>query len=173
MALKRGAVELAPLEEIEIVPAQAGGRATERYRLSRGELRVAAGECESERVLLMDELGKTRRVKVCRSGGAGSLAALEIVPARPGAFPLHGDAHVEAGPPRELTAMRLVGAVGTGRPQWEMVRLEGEVLEEEIRLTEPIDRSALGSPLLLDGTPLGVVLHENGGLRIGRAGKAR
>ncbi|MEZ5364909.1 MAG: hypothetical protein R2748_21905 [Bryobacterales bacterium] len=66
-------------------------------------------------------------------------------------------------PVQELTLLRLIRQPPAQGRWWEVVRVRAEILGDEIRLLEPVDSSALGSPLLLGGALAGVVLDEYGG----------
>lgn len=173
LALQRGEAQLSPHRELEaLLPTGSSGE-RKRYRLSRAELEVQADPCETERVLVADEQGKTRRVTVCRAGGQASLAVLRIVPE--GASTLAPWRRIRPAPGETLhmTVVRLVPGRGGGQAHWELLRLQGRVEGDEIRLAEPVDPAALGSPLLLDGIPIGVVQHERGGLLLAEWGRPR
>jgi hypothetical protein len=88
---------------------------------------------------------------------------LEIVNPTAEAFQPWTPALPEEGRPLEVAVLRLVGEPGRSGRWWEIVRMEGERREGAIRLAEPIDAAALGSPMLLEGIPAGLVQHEYGG----------
>lgn len=161
-ALDRGEIELAGEREVEAMLPGGGGGRGQTLRFSAGDFTFRVGKCDTERVLLLDAEGRARRVKVCSGSGEQALASLELAkPLDP--FEPSAARTPEAGMPLELAVLRLIRAPGGAERWWEIVRLSGERVGGEIRLARPIDRSALGSPLLLDGVPVGILLTEHGG----------
>ncbi len=162
-ALDRGALRLLPGSEIEVVLPATADQPEQSFRASRSELGVVSGQCRQERVLLFDANGSARKVKVCRGDGPEGLARLEIQatvnrPYLPWRF-----ARIDPGQTVELAVLRLLNEPDFGGRWWEIVNLPAQQQGGAIRLLEPLDRSAAGSPLLLDGALLGVVQDENGG----------
>ena len=163
-ALERGAIEAVVRHEVEVLAPPAGEAPRRVLRWSRAQVRVQTGRRRKERVLLLDQAGKTRKVKVCRRWGEGSLAALEVPsmerPQRRRSPP------AAPGPGRtfDVAAMRLIRPPEARGRWWEIVQLRGVREGAEIRLAEPVDQAVIGSPLLLEGAPIGIVQHEYGGV---------
>ncbi len=168
-ALRRGELELTGEREVELLLPPLGERPVATFRASRGELAIEAGKCDRERLLLLDENGKTRKTKVCRSSGERALATI-VVRSVDGLGSVPGAAAPPApGARLELGVLRLIRRPEQGRRWWEIVQLAGERRGAVIQLDEPVDRSALGAPLFVDGRLVGVVLHERGGVLLPRS----
>ncbi|MCB1019886.1 MAG: hypothetical protein KDC27_08155 [Acidobacteria bacterium] len=161
LALDRGELTLAPGREVEVWIA-----GEERsFRLSRGELSLELAPCAIDKAAVRDGKGRMRKVKVCRGGGPESLASIELRSSagrmmRPWAMA----APVGEAPALELTLLRLIRQPLEQGRWWEAVRVKGELTGDRIQLLEPVDGSALGSPLLLGGALAGVVVDEYGGV---------
>jgi hypothetical protein len=176
-ALENGALALLPEREIEVILPEMTGWPQQSFRASRSELRLLSEKCRQERVLLFDQKGKARRVRVCRSSGEAALARLELTaevnrPYLPWLF-----ARLAHDQTMELAALRLLNEPDFRGRWWEIVSLPAKQQGAEIRLLEPIDRSAAGSPLLLDGALVGVLQQEGGGISLsdaqGQSGNGR
>jgi hypothetical protein len=156
-AVSRGALIVTPGAEIEVlVPGQS-------LRVARRSLRLEAKDCEKARVLIRDAANKTRKVKVCQPEGASALAILEIPSAEGRVMQPWRQVKPAPGAVSEAAVFRLIRSPAENGRWWEVIRVQCRREGDTIRLEQPVDRSALGAPLLVDGALVAVVQHEYGG----------
>lgn len=121
------------------------------------EAQARGMECPRMKELALNARGKAKAMRVCRRGGVEAVERIAVAKIRPDAQP-PAQALPDDEFDTEVAILRALPENTGGGRQFEVVRLRGRRSGDGFVLLQPLDRSALGSPVLLNGAAVGLFL---------------
>ena len=139
--------------------------------LKKHDFRLAPGVAETERMVATENGTRATLVSTAPRASASNLAVLEFATSPKSGPPMVavGDTKIEAGGYRALVAFRFSAGSYTQAVEPEIVRLSARVVEGRLVFDDPIDSSALGSPVLSDDGLVGILQDETSAISYANA----